>query len=226
MMKPSISPHRGWRCLASLFILTAAGTCLGDIPSRKAVDSSEVVWRSQRMCGVNCLYALLKAYGIRDVSYQDLTDEVMATQADTSLTDIKRAAARRGLRCAIGKTDRSGLSAAAKPVVAHCEQVDPVGVQSGHFVLVVGTDDDGVHFLDGTTAQLGEFPWHEFQRRWSGYIVYADAGPVWPPWAVLVASLPLGLVAGVLVDKIALRRRARRSPAELSPALVPEGSLP
>lgn len=178
------------------------------------------------MCGVNCLYALLRAYGVEDVSYGDLTDEVMATQADTSLTDIRRAAARRGLRCAIGKADLAGLKASAKPVIAHCEQVDPTGIQSGHFVLVVGTGTDEVTFLDGTTAQLGQLPWHEFQRRWSGYIIYADAGAWWPPWAVLVACLPLGVTAGVLIDRFANKRRTRREPSERSPTLVPEGSLP
>jgi hypothetical protein len=224
MMKPSNSPRPEWRRLASLLLLIVTGSTLRAAEPAKPTDPSEVIWRSQRMCGVNCLYTLLRAYGFQDVSYKDLTDEVLTGRSDTSLTDIKRAAARRGLRCAIGRTDEGGLTAAPKPVVAHCEQVDPTGTLTGHFVLVIETDREGVKYLDGTTAQLGQYPWHEFKRRWTGYIVYADAG--WPAWAVIAASVPLGVALGVLVDRFAFGRRTRRTPAGQSPALIPEGSLP
>src|SRR5487761_1807523 len=66
----------------------------GEAPLHR--DSSTAIWRSHRVCGVNCLYALLRARRV-DSSYDQLLSELTRNDALTSLVALRDAAVARGL---------------------------------------------------------------------------------------------------------------------------------
>ena len=129
-----------------------------------------ILWRAERVCGVNCIYLLLRHFD-RQADYGALETELVRDDF-TSLVDLKRAATTRGLATTIAKTDHRGLELLPKPLIAHLDIVSPRGVASGHFVLVTQIHQGGnVIYIDGTTAEPRTSSWQDFERDWSGYVV-------------------------------------------------------
>jgi hypothetical protein len=174
----------------------------------KDPGSEELVWRSERACGVNCVYLML-GYFDKDVRYEKLERDLWIEQGRlNSLTDLKRELVASGLSVMIARADREALKTGPLPVIAHMEVVTGRGDKKGHFVLVTIADDNDVSYVDGTTAVPQTVPWREFERDWTGYVLIHDRpGAGWLlRSAVFVA---VGAAFSALYD---LRRRRARSP--------------
>ena len=127
-------------------------------------------WRAARVCGVNCVYLLLRHFN-QAVEYQKLEADLLRDDI-TSLADLKRAATSRGLATQVLRTDRDGLDRLPRPMIAHLDHVSPQGETSGHFVLILKNEgENGVACIDGTTAEPRTIPWSEFERDWSGHVL-------------------------------------------------------
>jgi hypothetical protein len=75
-------------------------------PASAGEDEDDVVWRAERVCGCNCLYILLRGWGVQP-DYLELRNELLQ-ESLTSLTQLQQAGERRGLPCRMGKTDPHG----------------------------------------------------------------------------------------------------------------------
>ena len=169
-------------------------------------SAEEMVWRSERTCGANCVYLLLRVHHI-EADYRELVRETVAQESETSLTQLKRSAEDHGLPCRLRKTGPEGLRALPMPVVAHLDLVGVRGESGGHFVVVLRADDNGLTIVDGTTADTRITPWRDFERRWSGYVMYVSRGSTVVEWAPTAAALAAGALLGYLAER-GLRRRA------------------
>lgn len=175
-------------------------------------EPGEIKWRSERLCGVNCLFIMLGVYKI-DVDYELLSGELLPGDEFTSLTKLKESATRHGLEVGMGRSDPAGLQELTKPVLAHWEAASASGNQTeapGHYVLVLKTTPDGVEYMDGTTGVIREVSWREFQRRWSGYLIWSS-GPT-PGWSFGWCSIAiLGGMAIAGIWHYRTKRKARIS---------------
>jgi len=182
----------------------------GEAAPRKAADP-ELLWRTRRACGVNCLYVLLRTYRI-ETDYEQLMHDLYAAapEGESSLADLQAAAAARGLPLAAGKTSLESLRALEKPVIAHIEGA--VGRTGGHFVLVLETNENAVKVMDGTSAAIVTKTWREFAQSWSGYLLLVKP-PLSPAqeWVLWAVCLALGGGLGLGVDRLLHRRPVARS---------------
>ncbi len=206
----------GW----GLCIMELLAACLLGLASTSSLSASDgtelqphangedMVWRSEKMCGVNCVYFLLRAGNIIP-DYERLSREMVRQDSLTSLTDLKRCAETHGLRCALGKTNPAGLGKLPMPLIAHFDLVGVRGKSGGHFVVVLRANDDGVVYVDGTLAEIRVVSAAEFQRVWSGYILYMRSRPRVFDWLWMAGAVLGGALLGFTME-----RAVRRHPAE------------
>ena len=186
--------------------LQADETAGGD---RTIRDSSGLIWRSQRSCGVNCLYVLLQTEDI-PVEYVELQRTLLDDDVVPSLTDLKTAATMYGLQCALGRATPESLKTLDFPLIGYWEMEEPSAAIKGHFVLVLGATNDRVKYMDGTTGVIRDVSWSRFNQMWTGHILYRPRpvdslfGPM-PSAAYLI----VGAVLAMVVDGFIRRRRRR-----------------
>src|SRR6266404_69007 len=117
-------------------LLGGSDTARADTLSRvESTSADNIVWRSERSCGLNCLYVLLGTHNI-DVDYYRLATEVIRGEDYTSLTELRLASNRHGLAVNLGRSNPEGLMRLPMPVIAHLELMSPRADTPGHFVLV------------------------------------------------------------------------------------------
>jgi len=159
-------------------------------------EGIEVVWRSERVCGLNSVYFLLTLTG-HEADYLQMQRSLLKEKL-VSLGDIQESAESYGMPVRIALLTPLELRSLHVPVIAHFDTVEVSGFNQGHFVVVFDTDDEGVHYLDGTTAEVFHVPWRKFERAWSGYAVYpSEAVSISWVWAAL--SLVTGATCGYFV---------------------------
>jgi len=161
-------------------------------------DPKGIIWRSEKSCGLNCLYVMLGVYQL-PVDYARLTSEVITSEPGTSLTTLKTVARRYGLSAELGKTDPEGLTRLPKPFIAHLDLAIQQGEIPGHFVLVLKTTSDEVEFMDGTSGAIRGTSWREFQRHWSGHVMYVSHRERFFSTGSVVLLIVAGVFAGVVV---------------------------
>lgn len=174
-----------------------------------ASDPAREVWRSERNCGLNCTYLMLKSHGIT-TSYDRLKELIPISDFGSSLTDVSDTLTRCGLKNDALRCSPSELAGLEMPVIAHVEFTNSQGVDGlpiGHFVLItaINRSTQEVAYIDGTTAIFFERPIHEFFRSWTG-IAIAKRQPKWGPYGT-------AFMAGVLLSllfSIMLKLRAHR----------------
>lgn len=171
-------------------------------PSRA---EDRAVWRSEHVCGLNCLFLLLRCTG-ESPDYLAMQETLLEEGRLTSLYDLNTAAARYGVGLRLAKLTPDDLRALPKPVIAHLDRVTPSGESAGHFVVVTRADRDKVRYVDGTTAEAREVPWREFRRAWSGFAAFRS-GRGALSWNDHVAAFIVGLAGGWGVELLSRRRR-------------------
>ncbi len=170
-------------------------------------DDRQTVWRSERVCGLNCLYFLLRAYG-KAPDYLSMQRNLVRPDL-TSLYDLGAAAKQHGVPLRLASMTPKELSAVPKPAIAHLDVTSVRGQTSGHFVVVTHATPEGVRFIDGTTAETREFTWRDFQRDWSGNVAYRE--PTLGGNSAVVsmsAALVVGMACGLGI--VQLLRRCRK----------------
>jgi hypothetical protein len=170
------------------------------VADQKDAPSEELVWRSHRTCGANCVYFLLRAHGIH-ADYRQLSQELVREDSFASLTELKRCAEKHGLACALGKTGREGLSTLSMPVVVHFDVVSVRGQSGGHFAVVLHTEGDEVWYVDGTLGEIASMSWGNFERVWSGYVLYVKRRPDPLMWLWTGGALVGGVLLGLAVER-------------------------
>jgi hypothetical protein len=177
------------------------------VPSSTATTGRDIVWRADRVCGLNCLYFLLRSFG-KEPDYVSMQGQMLKREL-TSLYDMKTEAARYGVTLELAKMSLDELRKAPMPAIAHTEVVDVTGHGGGHFVVVVSVGDDHVHAVDGTTAEFRLLPRRDFERTWSGYVAYHKQ-PAFDSWPTLSLALLGGVVLGTMLDRLLFRLRRRQ----------------
>jgi len=181
--------------------------------SSSTVENTEiadnVVWRSERACGLNSLYFLLTLTGHK-ADYLQLQQSLLKERL-VSLEDMRNTAKSHGMPVRIVTMSPSELRSLTVPVVAHFETVEVSGKAGGHFVVVFDTDDEGVHYVDGTTAETFHVSWRKFERSWSGYIVCPYESKV-TNWLLSFSSFLVGAIAGFFF----MRRSKHKSNTQLN----------
>jgi hypothetical protein len=233
--------HRHSKLMLVAMLLVGHGECPGSgyhqdgkAPAREssgtdARTSNPVLWRSERLCGVNCVYLMLKFYGSQP-DYSRVESALLHEDLCT-LTDIKHFLYSQDPSFLMARTDPPGLQTLPMPVIAHLDLRSPRGETRGHFVLITGTDADGVSYVDGTTAEPYTRPWKEFKRQWTGYIIYKKkSGHLF--WSLFLLATATGwLIAYLMISKngsdwLAPWRPAGgsgRDPAALGPPVPDHG---
>lgn len=177
----------------------------------RASDKNGVVWRAERVCGVNCVYFLLRHRDI-SASYKEVSQSLLQNDTLPSLTDIKKVSQSYGLQLKIGTTTPEGLTAVAFPVIVHLDIVGARGEQGGHFSVVLDCDSEGVKMLDGTSVEVRNMPWRDFNRMWSGYLLYADQDSRFftvISWQEGTIAILGGCLCGLVVDGSLFRYLSR-----------------
>jgi hypothetical protein len=172
------------------------------------------IWRSTRVCGVNCLYILLRISG-KDVDYSQLCDSSLTDTKYNSLAELAESAQGYDLRVQCYQLSPDQLRRSPMPLIAHLDQQSVKGQTRGHFILVLATSTNRVTYVDGTTAQIKSVDWAKFQKEWSGsaLVLIPDNPLVTCQTFVVLNSLVLAL--GVVVEKKIIGpmvKRARPKP--------------
>ena len=196
--------------LLAVAALAGGRPCRGDNFPETGAATKAAVWRSEKTCGLNCLYVLLGANNIES-DYNRLSEEVLVENKVTSLTDLRLAAKRHGLAAALGKTGPEGLAGLPKPVLAHWDLANKPGDYPGHFVLVLKTTAESVEFMDGTSGEIRGVEWREFQKRWSGYVLYVSPSQPFSSWGYLAGAVVAGVLAGAIVHRFLVPRAVGRA---------------
>ena len=203
--------------VVSCWIVTAiALIAAGPGPTDKSAEPDQTAWRSERVCGPNCLYTLLKYRGI-NVSYPKLLESCIGGKDFMSLSAIQKTSDLHGLPLSLGRTDRKGLEKLPKPVIAHLEQMGPRGDVQGHFVLVLQAGTSGVKTMDGTTAIIHDTGWRDFEREWTGYLAYPTAPST---MADSLKSMGLCALLGLSTGMVVARFRRKQKPGTTSSVSV------
>lgn len=191
--------------VALLAVLAASGAGLRS----EDPTANDAVWRISQRCPVNTLFVVLRLYG-KDISYQEILEQLPVDREGTSLVDMRNFAARHGLAGRVRKLTPEQLAHVRFPIIAHLE--DELAT-SGHFVVLleVGTNDDGfqmVECIDGTTGMTAPMDMTTFRKRWTGFVLSFDPEPERMRWLLPTAMASLG---GLLVGLTLIRIRLNRS---------------
>jgi hypothetical protein len=185
--------------MASTFVAALfAGWCRASSPSSagsaadpKAAGADTTIWRINKKCGQNCIYICMKMLGKR-VLYDEIGRSLTVTDDGSSSAELRDCSRRFGVEASIYQAGPQSLLRAPLPLIAHWEEERG----TGHYVVVIASNADGVQFVDGTTAAIRVLPWPEFEKRWSGYVLVFQERPWW--WPLVPVAAALGLAAGAL----------------------------
>jgi Peptidase C39 family len=201
--------HRFRRGLAAALLATLAASFVG----RSGADTapSDSAWRIQQRCPVNTLYVVLRLY-CKDVSYQEILEQLPIDREGSSLADMRDFAARRGLPGRVLKLPPEKLSQVRFPVIAHLEgdHFEGEAATYGHFIVLlqVGQNEEGfskVEYIDGTTGMTAFMSAVEFRQRWTGFVLAFD-----PQSAGTGLLLPAAMSLGGLLVALTLIMRLGR----------------
>jgi hypothetical protein len=126
------------------------------------------LWRTTHRCGINATYAYLKISNV-DVPYDELFKSVPLSEKGASLGGLMRVCENYSHSAVIVKATPATLPALI-PAIAHCEE--EFGA-TGHYVVVVAVNSQGVCLIDGTTGIFQVVSNKDFQLSWTGYILTA-----------------------------------------------------
>jgi hypothetical protein len=180
----------------------AAGAA-GVVPPAPSPTAIPLHERAGRECGLNSLFLLLRLSG-HHVTHEQVQAAVAVGPSGTSLLELQQAASRLGAKTLISRCSMAELLHRPKPVIAYFHLKTP-GTQdrTGHYVVVLGTDETGVEVIDGTFATSFKYPASQFEAEWSGHILALAPPQTW------VRPLALSAVLGLWVGIGLLRWRAR-----------------
>ncbi len=165
--------------------------------------------QSQRVaCGPNALYMFLAAHGMA-LPYEEIRARLAMKPEGCTMLALRDAATQCGIRARVVKCSAADLKHVALPAILHFNGRVNFGDNVKHYVLLTSVSDEGIEYLDGTTA------WHEvitlkkFATISDGYVLErcgtSDLGSI----SLLVSIIVLmGAVASLRRHSLATRVRA------------------
>lgn len=176
------------------------------LQSARPAIGAESYWRSQRCCGANCTYLILRANKC-NADYTDL-QHALVTDKYPTLHDISGELKRHGISMLVGKATSAELPDLGMPIIAHFEKVQNNAENVGHFVVVTEATSGYVTFIDGTTAEMRTLTIEKFERLWSGYFLGQTLDFGWARWLRKGFVLPILLSLPCLAAAIMAFRRS------------------
>lgn len=156
-------------------------------------------------CGPNCLYLFLKLQS-HNVDFQGVRNSLTVTSEGCSLYDLKLAANSLGSDAEVVRCTPNELTALRSPTILHLRNPTSGGTKTGHFVLLLSSDSDGLHVIDGTTGLEETWEIQSIQdRNWSGYALMAGRGS-WALNIVAAFSVLLGCISVLWIIQRSSRR--------------------
>jgi hypothetical protein len=215
---------RKTRVLAMIVLITASWlacplatqSCSAEkqFPSKKPVEGSSttanLVWRSGRVCGANCLYLVLRSRDIK-VDYCELQGRLLKEQF-ASLYDLRDVARQYGIELMLSKLTPNDLRKVPVPAILHLESVTPTGELRRHFITVlalVGKAEESVVYLDGTTAEIVKRSTQSVLKDWTGFVAYVNEATLFnwkSAWGLMGGALAGAGIAVLLPKAWSLRR--------------------
>jgi hypothetical protein len=156
-------------------------------------------------CGPNAIYMLLRAYDL-PVSADEVLGQANLAEQGLSLIEVRNALRHRGLESDIRRcTYEQLVNQCRLPLIALVYPMpELVDHSSGHYVLVLAGDSDGVNLIDGTSGEKLYLARNSFGRIWLGHVVVPVSGEV--DWVSLLAFSVTAWTA--VVSLILLTRRS------------------
>jgi ABC-type bacteriocin/lantibiotic exporter with double-glycine peptidase domain len=153
------------------------------------------------ICGANALYMLLKAHG-QPVSASPFFREVNPGDQGLSLVEVRDTSTRYGLPAEVRRCTYEQLVGGCRlPLIAFVQSsLETADCGTGHYVLVVDADSEGITLVDGTSGEQKLYLRDAFCRNWKGYVVVPVRGQ--PDWLLL---LTISFVVWMLVGWFILR---------------------
>jgi hypothetical protein len=176
------------RCLAA--DLTAGPAASG--PDNVAAPRDE---HAQSVCGRNALYIYLRLQAC-PVSYDQVAREVQIDERGTSLQALHNAARRLGFAAQVRRLTMEELANSSLPVIAHLGRSVVTG-DTGHYIVVLRVEEDGVTFLDGTTGETIRYARDRFPNHWTGYVL--DRQSPWRNALLAAAAVACGILTVLAV---------------------------
>ncbi len=184
-------------------VLIATISAAAENASPKSPEPS--VWRTVNRCPVNAMYMIMKLNGV-DVDYAKLGDVLQVGEKGSNLTALQNCGRSFGLDAKVLKVTPEELPHHPLPAIAHLESEGP---GTGHYVVVLAAGDQGVEYLDGTTAITATVAKSVFDRQWSGYLVTFEKREWWQRlWPVSLA-LTVGLLLMLSITSVWRKLRPR-----------------
>jgi len=181
-----------------------------------------IVAQKRAICGANSLYMTLKLRGVQ-VTYDQVAAVVGLSKEGTNLLKLRDASRQFGLPGVARKfSDIEGMSWCEMPLIAHGNwgSIKHDTDQIGHYVVVLGIWPDKVKYIDGTTGQLMNVNFKDFDHLWSGYAL--DFAPEPGIFAVSYTAITFIAISSILCLILFLREWRRRpmTPGVLKVGLV------
>jgi len=194
--------------LFTVLVLTAAFSAAGDQPSEEARPTTGPGGADDamsRMCGPNCLLALLRLYG-HPVTPSDMMRYYPLHPEGMSLMELRQASGELGLAGDVRLFEDRVLSGRlATPIIAHCRAKD--SPRAGHYVVVTSAGERSVTFLDGTTGGTQTMSNEAFAEYWTGYALVPRRSLTGVPMSIVYASGVLLCLVLFLVARAVVRAR-------------------
>jgi hypothetical protein len=194
------------RTLGIAAAVFAAVSAMGAGRGWTDVPADDAIWRVKQRCPINTLYVVLRLYG-KDVSYQEVLEQLPVGREGSSLTDMRDFAARHGLPARVQKLTPEKLAQVRFPVIAHLEEENT----SGHFVVLLqlGKNSEGfpaLEYIDGTTGMTGLMDALAFRRQWTGFVLSFGEEPRGVGWLLPAAVVLGGLLVALTLIRVRLDR--------------------
>lgn len=132
-----------------------------------SVEGDEVA--SNARCGPNVVYIYANLLG-RQTSERDI-DSLFAVNNERgfSLQELEEALTSLGLQVRVIHCSMAVLKDLPVPFIAHLQR--DLSEMMGHYVVVVGVDDEWIRTIDGTTGAKGRYARARFNKLWTGYVL-------------------------------------------------------
>lgn len=175
--------------------------------STPQLKSSPNQKRSVMMCGPNCMYIMLKLYGI-SVEPEIIEQYIPSNPKGMSIAELRDACAAHGLpleprKCSISEMRKAFQS----PFIAHTYY--PGG---GHFTVVLAKEGDSFWLMDGLAGEIRKASPRWLANVWRGYVLIPTSRSRFSAF-VLGFSMILWLVTAwtILRTTIKIRQATKNS---------------
>lgn len=165
-------------------------------------------------CGARAAFVLLRLLG-RDVEYESVCTHAPPSEQGCSLKDVQSALAAHDVDCVVLRLQLTDLSSTQCPFILHTLPMNMAPMHSspkgdspvGHFILVTGVDEIGLHTYDPVTTLNRHWRWPSFADQWGGYAVVPRRAANWIDQPLLCFLILMHLLVSAFVVAVLWTKR-------------------